>query len=296
MNRFQLFTMLIALIVTALVSTAGYFLIAPPRPLIVRAEFSHTLITPNADGIDDITAYEYVLSQNALVSLTFTSQSGDQFVFRDHVQRVQDIVHQGFFSGVVDGFALDHESIVGNVERRLMPEAVYTWELIAQTQSGTMESRTGTLTIHNADAQLPEMPIFSVSPTTITPNQDGIDDRTQINIELVKRADLDVYLTSADGEAVYYLPPRVEETRDGEAGRYTYDYDGGIDGGADPPPDGTYTLIATAQDAVGQRITHQTTLTLRRRWQTTCRNSVTAKRCGCGLYRHDCRHLFPCRP
>jgi hypothetical protein len=95
-------------------------------------------------------------------------------------------------------------------------------------------------------------PIFRlpVSPLVFSPNQDGIDDRVQFNVVLEKDAALDVYLVGTVRCANFH-PPRQDETREGEAGRYTYDYDGGVDTGANPPPDGTYTVYAVAQDAVG---------------------------------------------
>ena len=36
------------------------------------------------------------------------------------------------------------------------------------------------------------------------------------------------------------ISARVEERNYGEAGRHRFDYEGGIDLGVDPPPDGTY--------------------------------------------------------
>ncbi|MEM6530903.1 MAG: hypothetical protein AAF653_21580, partial [Chloroflexota bacterium] len=70
---------------------------------------------------------------------------------------------------------------------------------------------------------------------------------------------LEVYLETPDGAQIF-IPPQIGETRSGEAGRFTFDYDGGIDAGSEPPPDGEYRVVATAQDAVGQRIEREATL------------------------------------
>ena len=43
-------------------------------------------------------------------------------------------------------------------------------------------------------------------------------------------------------------------------GWHTYDYDGGIDAGSEPPPDGVYTVIAETRDKMGQRVTVSDTL------------------------------------
>jgi len=254
---------LVAAALLALVAVIwfGNTLIAPPQPLIVSAGFLHERITPNADGSDDITEYRYTLSENARVSITFTRDDGRQFAFRQDELRARGD-YSGLFSGVVDGYQEPEETTGGEVIRRLMPNGNYTWEIRATATEGTAtDSRSGTFIIDEADIALPDLAIFSVSPAVFTPNQDGIDDRTQINLELTKDAVLSVYLLAQDG-AQLFLAPRAEETREGVAGRYTYDYDGGVDVGNDPPPDGTYTLVAAAQDAVGQRIERRSTLTI----------------------------------
>jgi hypothetical protein len=259
--RAPFFLILLAAVITGgVVVVAGQAVLQPDLPPIVRAEFTLDTITPNADGSDDITEYHYELSENANVTITFTNEGGETFAFRDDAPRPKG-AFSGLFSGVVDGYVREGETVSGTVTRRLMPNGTYTWELIAETETGETDSRTGTLVIADADSELPDLTTFTVSPDVFSPNQDGIRDRTQINVGLAKAADLEVYLLTEEGAQIF-IPPQVEETRDGEPGRYTYDYDGGVDGGADPPPDGTYTVVATAQDAVGQRVERRQTLTL----------------------------------
>jgi len=99
---------------------------------------------------------------------------------------------------------------------------------------------------------------FTVAPTSITPNRDGVGDRAYINVVTSKKAKLGVYVTGPNGfrqdvprREGYVLRP----SSDGESdpGRYAYEYDGGIDLGADPPPAGKYVLNIELQDAIGQR-------------------------------------------
>ncbi|MEK7277867.1 MAG: hypothetical protein AAB427_11005, partial [Chloroflexota bacterium] len=52
-------------------------------------------------------------------------------------------------------------------------------------------------------------------------------------------------------------------TLPGRAGLHSYDYDGGIDLGVNPPPDGTYTVRAEAEDKIGQKTQTETTITLK---------------------------------
>jgi hypothetical protein len=234
----------------------------PNLPLITHAEFSLEEISPNADGENDVTTLTYGLSRNTKVSLTLESQTGDVYTFRHDEPRIPDeyVVE---FSGVVDGFVQDNESIAGEVLRRLIPDGVYTWRLTAvDAVSGEQEEQSGSLTVREGDSPLPEISSFTVWPDEFTPNQDGIADRAEINVFLEKGADLQVYLEGADGQRIY-VAPRQEGRKPGEAGRHLYDYEGGVDLGADPPPDGTYTVIARAQDDEGQIVQQTAALTIR---------------------------------
>jgi len=74
-----------------------------------------------------------------------------------------------------------------------------------------------------------------------------------------------VYLIGEDG--IKY--PITEDegphsiVKPGEVGTHRYDYEGGVDRGAKPPPDGTYTLVALAEDKVGNKEMVTDTLTIK---------------------------------
>ena len=224
-------------------------------------DFSPETISPNADGFDDITQFDYEISEAAHVSLSFESETGEVYSFRESEPRAAG-EYSVLFSGVVDGFSLTDDAVFGEILRRLMPNGTYNWTFTVEAQNGDeTASETGTLVIEDGDSPLPEMVEFTVSPQVFTPNQDGINDRVMINVFTTKDADLDVYLISAEGEK---LPiARREEGRvDGEAGRHIYDYEGGVDIGADPPPDGTYQVVAEARDAEGQITQRSAELTI----------------------------------
>jgi hypothetical protein len=51
--------------------------------------------------------------------------------------------------------------------------------------------------------------------------------------------------------------------KSGEAGLHVFDYDAGVDLGAEPPPDGTYVVTARVEDTVGQVATLTDTLTIK---------------------------------
>jgi hypothetical protein len=251
-----------ALVTLAAILVIGQLIVRPPQPLIVEAGFAPVAITPNADGSDDVTIFSYTLSRNASITVTFEGENGNRFVYRENQPRTEGD-YSVLFSGVVDGYVREGEQIAGEVLRRLMPNGVYTWRMlaVADADGETMES-TGALTISDGDPMLPEMPEFTVFPDVFTPNQDGISDRTAINVYVTKEADLSVYL-EREGVEPIFVPQRLDDFAEGQGARmYTYDYEGGVDLDANPPPDGEYTVVALAQDAVGQRVQRTATLTI----------------------------------
>lgn len=246
-------TMMAAAVGVALVFAVGSLLLKPPVTLILDAGFDRPAISPNADGEDDIAVFDYRLSRPATISLSLVSEGGGTFYFRERQPR-DDGEYKVLFSGVVDGFLVDGEIVPGQIERRLIPNGAYRWRLEAAGGAGDAMSATGALLVENGDTPLPIMSEFSISPSVFSPNQDGVADRVSINVYLEKDVErLDVYLVDEDGARIP-ISARIEERQYGEAGRHRFDYEGGIDLGVDPPPDGLYRVVALAQDKVGQRL------------------------------------------
>jgi hypothetical protein len=79
---------------------------------------------------------------------------------------------------------------------------------------------------------------------------------------LTKEAEVSVYLIAPDGETRYSIAEVERDIEPGEPGFHTYDYEGGVDLGAEPPPDGVYTIYAEAVDKVGNRTVVTDTLTI----------------------------------
>lgn len=244
-----------------LVLLAGSLILRPPLPLILTAEFDRAAISPNADGEDDIAVFSYSLSRPALVSLSLTNDQGRTFYFRQDQPRADDD-YSVLFSGVVDGFLRANESVYGEIERRLIPNGAYVWRLEAKPDAGETATASGELLVEQGDTPLPIMSEFRIAPDVFSPNQDGVADRVSINVYLEKDVErLDVYLEGPDGARIP-ISARVEERQYGQAGRHRFDYEGGIDLGVDPPPDGQYRVIALAQDRVGQRMRREGQLTI----------------------------------
>jgi hypothetical protein len=236
------------------------------KQLLTNVSFDRDRITPNADGDTDVLKITYSLNRSADVSIMFTDEAGNRYSFRDHARRGPSVdrPYEVLFSGVVDGYTLPGEAFDQfAVESRVLQDGDYIWTVEAVDETGHTERVTGPLTITEADTALPELRNFSVSPPLFTPNRDGISDRAKINVALSKDdTSLAVYLLDEAGTR--YPVEQDEQTlaREGKAGLYAFDYDAGVDDGAQPPPDGTYTVYAEARDAVGQRTLAHTTLTI----------------------------------
>ncbi len=217
------------------------------KPLLYDVSVKPQTITPNADGIDDVARISYKLSRSADLSIFFVDQAGNKHYFRQDRRRSAG-TYRVDFGGVVDG--------------AMLPDGTYTWIVLAIADDGEENREGGTLTLQNADTDRPQLQGFSVYPKNFTPNRDGINDRVTINYSLSKKADVKVYLIAPDGETRYPIAEKERDIEPGEPGFHTYDYEGGVDLGAEPPPDGDYIVWAEAVDTVGNRTVVTDTLTI----------------------------------
>jgi len=213
--------------------------------LLASATFQPATITPNGDGQADATQIDYALNRDAKISIFLQDAAGKRYYFRQDQPRAAG-PYSVLFGGVIDN--------------RALPNGTYTWVIAASDGQQTQE-RTGTLTIADADTTPVEITSLTAFPPVFTPNRDGISDRATINVWISKDADLRVYLMGQDGTQ-YPATEKAGARKPGEKGGHTFDYDAGVDNGAEPPPDGAYTVYAEATDKVGQRAVATTTLTL----------------------------------
>lgn len=215
--------------------------------LLYDVSVAPNAITPNADGLVDVTRISYRLGQAANLSIYFVDEAGNRYYFRDGNLRSPGD-YRVDFGGVIDG--------------TMLADGTYTWVVEAVSETGDTMQEQGHLSISEADTEKPQLEGFSVYPRVFTPNQDGIDDRVDINYYLTKPAEVQVFLISPDGDTRYPIAEVQRDIRPGEPGFHTYDYEGGVDLGAEPPPDGTYTVYAEAVDRVGNRTIVTDTLTI----------------------------------
>lgn len=251
----------VALLLVVIAIAVGWRVVNGDSSLLRNVSIDLNTITPNADGTTDITPIRYELSRNATVSIYFENAAGERFYFRQQKERGAGD-YEVLFSGVVDGYTLPDDQIQGQILARLLQNGAYTWTVEATDDAGNHEQAQGQLVIAEADTELPDLRGFELDKHTFTPNQDGIDDRVLIQFYLVKEvSSVRVFLLNQDGvempisELERGVPPKMP-------GRHYYDYEAGVDKKATPPVDGTYPIVAIAEDAEGQRVRVEDSLTI----------------------------------
>lgn len=231
------------------------------RPLLYGVEVAPPVISPNADGVDDVTGIRYSISRPSHLDIYFVDGQGERCYFRQGNRRFPG-EYQVYFGGAIEG--------------RMLADGVYTYVVeVTEDSTGVTERVEGELTITGADTSPPELLDFTVFPDSFTPNRDGIGDRVAIVFRLTESAEVEVYLLDAEGqrypvgvpkpmwgvgeESTPLIGPHKVEL---EPGIIEYDYDGGIDRGTPPPPDGLYTVVAVATDVAGNITRKEAPLTI----------------------------------
>lgn len=216
------------------------------RPLLFAVKVSPSTISPNADAVEDVTRISYSVGQVARVSIYLIDSAGQHHAIRSDADRPVG----------------DYESLFGGVvNNRLLPDGRYTCVVEAVSSDGQRARVEAPLTLQGGEPNLIQVQNLNIYPTTFTPNRDGIADRVTIAYYLTKEAtSVQVYLVGADGSK--YPIPEDKIRPMGAAGNHEHDYEGGVDLGATPPPDGTYRVVVEAQDAVGNVDMAEGTLTI----------------------------------
>ncbi len=227
--------MLLLVLLVAALGTGCVLAGCIARPLLHGVEVSPGLITPNGDGSDDVARIMYRVSQPCELSIYLEDAQGVRYHLRQNESRSPGEDYEAWFGGTIEG--------------RMLPNGSYKVVVEAGGPGGERVTVEKELVLRVADAIAPELRNFAVSPTRFTPNQDGISDRVTVSFYLSKKARVKVYLEAAGGKR---YPIASEEEK--EAGALDYDYDGGVERGIVPPPDGSYVVVGEAVDKVGNRV------------------------------------------
>ncbi|NLX37565.1 MAG: hypothetical protein GXY68_12850 [Chloroflexi bacterium] len=207
------------------------------RPFLTDVTVRPAVISPNADGVSDIAEITYSLSRQSTISIYVVDAEGNRHPFREGQRRSRG-GRAALFGGVIND--------------RLLPDGSYTVRFEAVDERGRINTAEVPLTISDGDPVPLEIQGLSIWPNVFTPNRDGITDRVSIGYTLNKEAArVEVYLVGEDG--IKYPVPEDKIREVGAPGPHEHDYDAGVDLGATPPPDGDYTVVVEADDAVGNR-------------------------------------------
>ncbi|MEW6231103.1 MAG: hypothetical protein AB1566_02180 [Chloroflexota bacterium] len=211
-------------------------------PLLASFHLSPTTISPNPGSSNRVAVMDYELSRPAYVWIYLEDAKGQKYSFREREPRAAGRF-EAKFNGVVN------DRVLADGQYRVVVEVV---ERQGNAEVGERQRVEKALAIRDADTSLPEMRDFMVFPTRFTPNRDGYDDRIAVTYYLAKEAWVEVYLVRNDDpkQTRYYIAQKALL----KPGQKNHDYEGGVDLGNTPPPDGEYTVIAEATDAVGNRV------------------------------------------
>jgi hypothetical protein len=234
-------------------------------PLLYGAQIAPDAITPNADSTEDVAEIAYSLRRPANVSIYFENEAGERFYFRQDRRRAAGD-YSVFWGGVVDEAEIV-ETEGGTVEilSRVLPDGDYRWVIEAIEENGNVAQADGTISLAEADNEIPEMNNFAVVPDTFRPNQDGLrDDWVSISYYLTKDAEevLVYLLDPEDPDFRYFIAEQPGVIEPNERGYHEYRYEGGVELNAVPPPDGEYTIVGEVRDRAGNASRTMQTLTI----------------------------------
>ncbi|NLS75812.1 MAG: hypothetical protein GXY76_00990, partial [Chloroflexi bacterium] len=129
------------------------------RALLSNVTIEPGVISPNADGTDDVAAIRYKITDNARVSMYFVDGAGARHAFREDVRRSPSKdEYVAFFGGSIDG--------------RLLPDGDYTCVIEAKAEDGRAVREEKPLVIRGGDKDRIEIRNLVIAPNVFTPNRD----------------------------------------------------------------------------------------------------------------------------
>lgn len=241
-------------------------------PLLSDVKVSPATISPNADGKEDVAVISYRVGGAARLTIELVDSQGKTVLFRDQEPRTVG-EYQAKFSGVAET-PISLTPFYSVTQASVLPDGQYRVVVRAEDAGGRASVQEATITLDGGDSSAPGFGDFSVfTPCTdpkcqaergdrilFTPNRDGIGDRLGVSYWLTKESTVEVYLVNkADGKHIKYPIAEVARLK---PGRHDHDYEGGVDLGNTPPPNGDYLVVAEAQDTIGNHAVASAPLTV----------------------------------
>ncbi len=217
-------------------------------PLLSKVSLLRDTISPNGDNVDDFTAINYTLSRKASLSITLIDPQGEEYPIRSQEDRSQG----EYVAKLYGNYAPDAQK----ADRRVMPNGEYTCLVVAEDDNGRSEKEIVKLTIKDSDTDPPQVTDVAISPGTISPNDDAVDDDTVISYGLTKESTVGLSVTDESGNRFL-----IEAPKEKSAALYSHRWNGTSN--EKLLPDGTYTLHIEAYDRAGNITDRQESIVLK---------------------------------
>jgi hypothetical protein len=137
-----------------------------------------------------------------------------------------------------------------------MPDGEYTCLVVAEDDHGRSEKVSVKLTIKDADTNPPQVTDLVISPPTISPNEDGVDDDAVISYGLTKECTVGLSVTDEKGNSFL-----IEAPKEKSGALYSHRWNGTSN--EKLLSDGTYTLHIIAYDQAGNITDRQENIVLK---------------------------------
>jgi hypothetical protein len=187
----------------------------------------------------------YLIGRDATVDVYLLDAAGTRYDLRKGQPR----------SASSDPYVLRFDGTVPTNDpvllRRLLPPGDYTLAVLAQASGGAPEERRLPLTITGGELPIPDVQNLLVSPQTISPNADAVEDVTEITYRLPVSATVDIDITAPSGESI----PVVTREEEGPYEQH-HVWNGKRPNGS-LLPSGVYTYTVQAEDGYGNLVRRQ---------------------------------------